>query len=193
MPNQIFTPAEIVKIANDYSKRFNVFLKALKGIRASEKVFFANQSPAEDTSADMIRLIGEVQAIKAGIITDLTYINFLAYAIQIHVGFPPRYTSLDINATAGTLTANVSAGLTQAFNDGSGNNLFFINADAEVGGSDVISLSNCEDDANNGEYVLHLTTAPTGTVITLASAISGGVDNTSDESVIITLKERTQP
>lgn len=188
---QVFTSQEMVNIANDYNRRMSAFLRLLRNLRSSEKMFLKNESAAADISSEMNRLLGEVQGIKDGIVTDLTFINFDTYAVTVPVGHTPRYVSLDINATAGTLTANVEAGLTDVFGDGAGGNLFFEAADAAVTVSDVISLSNCEDAANDGEYILHASTAPTNTVITLATAMTSGVDNTADSSAVITLKERT--
>lgn len=191
--SQILRPEELLRSTQHVLRRVDEWVNMYAAAVQSELAFRSFDSEADAIAYEMNTIYGELSDLKDGLLTNFAWVQtWDTYAVTVEVGKPPRYTSLNINATAGTLTANVTGGLTNVFGDSyNGGNLFKIAADAGFSASDVIRLENCEDPENDGEYVLHASTSPTATVLTLAAAISGGVTNTSDETARIVLADRT--
>lgn len=143
----------------------------------------------EQKQHNMVAEMAENQTIRTYVEGDLALLNaqiddigdelvelaaLTKYHYPVLIGKVPGFTALNINATAGTITAvggNPFNGLTSGY----------------LGYK--IRLENCENPENNGEYALHSSTNPTSTVLTLAAAISGGVDNTEDTKAQVRLVE----
>lgn len=122
-------------------------------------------------------LMADADAVIDIVRTHLNALNF-QYQYTIPVRENIGYTSLNIDVSNGSSVAELRPPvLTTPFS-------------SVIAAGDVIELSNCENTENNGRLTVASVGGGGDNAIYCTTAISGGIDNADDESVVIKLVER---
>jgi len=170
--------------ARERLRRMDEMTRLLNDARSSLEEALIFETEALSLPSGALSLASEMGSIYQGAaqITKITFLNLLT-EFNINVALAQGIF------TANSLGPNLTAFNIDADDGASGATITRVGTlDPNFGGSfaagDQLTLTNCEDSANNGTFTLGAVAA---TILTLDAPISGGVDNPDDKTVVITL------
>lgn len=178
---RVFTFEEKLAYCSENIGRLRMLRRLLLNVQTTRDRFIRNKYAAADINTRIQDLLDESIGITTNLGDTIALWN-ATYEGIIYPGMVDHFTHLNIDVT------NVAAGNVAVLTADGGTPFAFM---AAWDNTYSIRLRNCENPENNGLFAIHATTNPTNTVITLNTAITGGIDNTYDTHCTITLE--TEP